>query len=296
MLPPLGTLLAVSLMLVNVLRVNPSFGPQYFLRDDVKALREFAALGAPQDLLFSWWDYGWVLWYYTGRNNTLIDNGRHGIDTYLAARLLMSNNQNFIANALDYFGDRQLEGLKKGENEVLKYVAREQNLPPLLRSFTYSKPPTKLHRQEYLLLHRDMLLTFPTLDRFARTDLESGQESPPSMLYISNLKKPISPNEAVIYGDTFTFDTRNGFLVGMDGARTQVQGAINIIGNQVIAAKQYNPRAPMHLIFYNKTKAIYLDDHAIDTFLVQALLLDRYDHALFEKVGQTDRMKIFKLR
>ena len=69
----------MGIMLVNIARLTPSFMPNYFLDDDVKVLRDFAKTSHSKDLVVSWWDYGWPLWYYTGRNNTLIDNGRHGL-------------------------------------------------------------------------------------------------------------------------------------------------------------------------------------------------------------------------
>ncbi len=147
------------------------------------------------------------------------------------------------------------------------------------------------------MLHRDMLLTFNMMERFAQTDLQSGQhQEKPSELYISDLLQPYHPASPLIQGDTFTLDLRRGEMQGNDGTKTTVYGVIITENGTIKASKQYNKNSPYILIVYNKSKAIYLDTTAFDSFLVQALLLDLYDKSLFEKVVQTPSFKILKLK
>lgn len=292
LLSPIFALLAVVLMLVNILRVNPSFTPNYFTKNDVKALYDFAKNSNEKDLLISWWDYGWPLWYYTGRNNTLVDNGRHGADTYLVAKLLVSNDDAFVANALRYFSDQQ-----QGKRSILPLLAEKEDLKKRFEDLKVHASKKQKKRDVYFLLHRDMLLTFKTLEDFAHIDIKTGANtSENSQLYISDLLRPYSKKIPIVKGDTFDFDLRNGMIRGHDGATTQVQGVIIVNDAKVTAAKRYNPKAAMNLIIYNNTKAIYLDNKALKTFLIKALLLDQYNKNRFVKVAQTDSFKIFKLK
>jgi len=292
LLSPIFALLAVVLMLVNILRVNPSFTPNYFTKNDVKVLDDFAKISDEKDLLISWWDYGWPLWYYTGRNNTLIDNGRHGADTYLVAKLLVSNDDAFVANALRYFSDQQ-----QGKRSILPLLAEKEDLKKRFEDLKVHASKKQKKRDVYFLLHRDMLLTFKTLEDFAHIDIKTGANtSENSQLYISDLLRPYSKKIPIVKGDTFDFDLRNGMIRGHDGAKTQVQGVIIVNDAKVTAAKRYNPKAAMNLIIYNNTKAIYLDNKALKTFLIKALLLDQYNKNRFVKVAQTDSFKIFKLK
>jgi hypothetical protein len=64
----------------------------------------------------------------------------------------------------------------------------------------------------------------------------------------------------------------------------------------LVAGKNYNRRSPMNLIIYNDAKALYMDGTVYGSFLIQALVLDNYDHNLFEKVADTGKMKIFKVK
>lgn len=288
----LFTIIGVTLMLVNILRTNTAFHPSYFQHNDVKALQAFRAQSQQKDLLISWWDYGWPLWYYTGRNNTLIDNGRHGADTYLVSKLLLSNSDKFVANALHYFSEKQ-----QGNSEILAKLASHEDLPHRFLELEQQIPTTPKSRDTYIMLHRDMLLTFKTLEDFAHIDLVSGEKTKEnSQLYISDLLQPYSKNNRIIQGDTFDFDLHNGNIKGRDGATAQVNGIIIAEHGKVVAAKRYNPHSAMNLIIYNKTKAIYLDNRALNTFLIKALLFDQYDKKRFEKTVETETFKIFKLK
>jgi len=286
------SLAGVALMIVNVLRVNPSFTPNYFLNSDVKALKDFAKKSKQKDLLVSWWDYGWPMWYYTGRNNTLIDNGRHGADTYLVSKLLLSKNDTFIANSLEYFADKQ-----RGNSEILPSLIKSEDIKKTFETLKVNRPKRKKDRDIYFMLHRDMLLTFNTIEDFANIDINTAHKiRENSQLFISDLLRPYSKREPVVHGDTFDFDLRSGVIKGTDGASTQIRGVIIVDNFKVTAAKPYNPRSAMNLIIYNKTKAIYLENSAMNTFLIKALLLDQYSRERFEKVVQTDTFKIFKIR
>jgi undecaprenyl-diphosphooligosaccharide--protein glycosyltransferase len=287
-----GLFIGISIMSVNLLRTNPSFTPSFFKHNDVKALESFSAQSSAKDLLISWWDYGWPLWYYTNHRNTLVDNGRHGPDTYLASNLLLAKDDAFVANAMHYFAAKQ-----KARYPILQNLAKEEDITARFENLKSHAPMLELNRDIFILLHRDMLLTYKTIEDFANINLQNGQKTTESaQIYISNLLQPYSKKVPVVKGDTFNFDLRNGMIVGHDGAQTQVQGVIISENGKVVAAKRYNPRSPMNLIIYNKTKAIYLDNKALNTFLVKALLFDQFNKNRFEKVAETEAFKILKLK
>ncbi len=288
----IGVIAGVAIMVLNVMQLNPTCTPSFFKNDDVATLESFAHTSSEDDLLISWWDYGWPLWYYTGHRNTLVDNGRHGADTYLVANLLLSKSDAFVANAMHYFGAKQQDG-----QQILPHLAKEENLQARFDALRQGSINLPLERDIYIMLHRDMLLTFQTLEDFAHIDLSSGQmQREHAQIYISDLLRPYTKKVSIINGDTFDFDLRNGMIKGHDGATTQVHGVIIAENGNVVAAKPYNARSSMNLIIYNKTKAIYLDNNALNTFLVKALLLDRYDQNRFEKVAETEAFKILKLK
>lgn len=288
-----GVASGLGVMLLNITRLNPSFTPGYFLADDVKALRSFAKESRQEDLLWSWWDYGWPLWYYTGRNNTLVDNGRHGPDTHLAAKVLLAGNDTFAANALRYFSETQV-----GNGEILRPLAQKEDIAQRMEDLELLRPiDLNATRDVYVLLHRDMLLTFKTIEEFASINIRSGANASDNMqLYLSDLLRPYDQHEPLVRGDTFDFDLRSGVIRGHDGVQTRIAGVMVVENGAITAAQRYEAGSDMHLILYNRTKVIYLDSRALNSFLVRALLLNQFDHSRFETVVQTERMKLLKLK
>ncbi len=295
-LPLLGTVAALVLMLYNIVIVNNSVAPYFFKKDDVIALQKFATINKKNDLIYSWWDYGWPLWYYIGNNNTLIDNGRHGSDTYLVSKLLTSPNQNFVANAMRYFSQKHREGVAQHIPEVIPYVIQTNDLNEILQELTYNIPVSQRDRTTYIMLHRNMLLTFPIIEKFANTDIYKGTSHVNAELYISDLLEPHHPKKPIVRGDTFTLDLRRGEIVDQSGRSSTIHGVIISNNGMLTAARQYDKHSDYILIIYNNTKAIYLNMNAFNTFMVQALLLNKYDTDLFESVVHTPRFKILKLK
>ena len=287
----LMTSAALGLMLFNIFRLNPYLHPSGFDQNDVRALQALTAESSPGDLVLSWWDFGWPLWYYTGRNNTLLDNGRHGSDTYLVANQLLSSNSVFVANSAKYAA----QTVRSGRKEVMPALAQASDVFEKFKSFSNPETAIRSESDAYFVLHRDMLPILPTLIAIADRHPKSGAPVRTREFYISELRTPFSGKEPVIQGDTFTLDLRTGTITGMDGTSTRINGVAVSENGELLAAQQYDARSPYFMIIYNKTKALYMDGSVFHSFLVQALLLDRYDPARFEKAAASPDMKIFKV-
>ncbi len=286
------TVTAVGLMLFNIVRFNTRLEPFYFKQNEVKALRNFNADSTSKDLVLSWWDFGWPLWYYTGRNNTLIDNGRHHSDTFYVANELLSVNQAFVANSALYAAKVKNEDFR----EVIPHIVENGDIFEKFRDFSNPNTAVTAPGNAYLMLHRDMLALLPTIASAADRDPRSGRPTRQRRFYISDLREPFSGTEAVIHGDTFTLDLRNGVITGSDGAATRVNAVLVSENGKLKAAQRYDARAPMYMIIYNKTKSLYMDGSVFNSFLIQALILDLYDRKRFEKVADTGMMKLLKVR
>ena len=286
------SLAAIALMVFNIVRLNPHLKPFYFLKPEAKALQSFTAHSTPKDLILSWWDYGWPLWYYTGRDNTLIDNGRHGSDTFYIANMLLSSNPVFVANSAKF-----ADATKNTHHlEVTPVIAENGDIFDKFREFSNPKTVVPSPADAYIMLHRDMLAILPTIASVANKDPRTGQPTRQQQFYISNLLRPYTGKEPLLYGDTFTLDLRNGTITGNDGASARIGGVVISENGKLKVGKRYDKHSPMIMIVYNKTKALYMDTSVFNSFLIQALVLNRYDHERFEEVADTGIMKLFKVR
>ena len=148
------------------------------------------------------------------------------------------------------------------------------------------------------MLHRGMLDYFATLNNFSKKKLTGGRLGPNPSMRITNLVKPFSPTYSLLEGHAYILDSSDGKVVDAYGKKTPVSGLTIVENNtrtQGYAFTHKVDKPEGHVIAY-RDKFIWLDQVLYDSFFIQALLFDVYDKNLFEKVGETTRMKIFKLK
>lgn len=273
----LGTFAGVLLMVVNINNLNQTLKPKYFQNEELVQLSKLELKNG--DKILTWWDYGWPLWYYLGQNATYIDNGlNRGAGTLFMAKTLLSNSP------------KESYALSKVMSTDNKDIALfENDIEPIAKAISLKD------KNVYLLLHRNMLLTFKAISQFSDTDIKSGELKGKRDLFISNLLRPYDKKSPLVYGDTFVFDLRTGQIRDKDGDTSRVYGALLTQNNKLVTGQRYDKNAKHVLIIYNNQKAIYLDRGTFNTFLIQALLLERFDKNLFSNILSSPNMKILKL-
>ena len=300
-LPYYVTTLILLMMIYNLLAVNIAV----MLRANIyapeaKELKDFSRKLKKDDMMISWWDYGWPLWYYTGHNNTLVDNGKHGgPDTYIIARMLLSEEQKYSYNAAKILGDNKEKATQNGDKFVVEYLAKEQNLTALFSpSLSQKNLSNRKEGDIYLILHYKMLDFFSIINKFSKKSFEGTSLDSPSMFKSTELLKPFSENFSLLEGYSYILDSSDGMVVDAESKKTPVKG-LTIVQNNTRTKgylfKHENNESNSQVIAY-RNKFIWLDQKVYDSFFIQAMLFDVYDHELFEKVGETNRIKIFKLK
>lgn len=300
-LPVYGSLIILILMLHNIFLFNAQRLVNGFplQENDVKLLSQFSKKLSKDDKIVTWWGYGWPLWYYTGYQNTIVDNGDHGgPDTHIIAKILMSNDQNFTANTAKYFAQKSYESHQNQSAFILPYLAKSQDLSILVDQLKNSSFSIQNKNETYILLHRKMFDIYNIISLFAAKDLKTGQGKSKKAFTSSPLLKPFSTNDSLIEGHVYTFDSIKGILKNRDNNKIKVK--INEVTltdhHKQNYAYLYHKNASNYIIIEDKKHAFYMNREAYQSFLVQAMLLDVYDHSLFEKVGESEQMKLFKIK
>lgn len=298
-LPRYGVIAVVILMLHNILLINAHIKYQGFplQSDEAKLLKDFSKKLSKEDKIVTWWDYGWPIWYYTGYQNTLADNGLHGgPDTHIISKILMSTDQNFTANTAKYFSEKFDEAHQNHSVFVLPYLSRSQDLTTLLDQLKYRALPTQNNNDTYIVLHRGMLDFYGIISQFSASDLKTGKGKSQKILISSSLTKPFSVNNSLIEGESFIFDSSKGILHHRNKMKMKINEVTLTDHHKQNYAYLYHYDSPYYIIIEDKKHAFYMNKEAYQSFLVQAMLLDIYDHTLFEKVGESKQIKIFKVK
>lgn len=299
-LPYYGTIFITLLMIYNIFNINTgAMRSLYFYSTEKRALVSFSEQTTDSDSIISWWDYGWPLWYYTGQDNTLTDNGRHGgPDLHLVAKLILSDNPQFTANMANLLNDYRLPPNEHGARVVLPRVASESNLTELISSLHNEKYQAKKQESNaYILLHRRMLYSIGHFETYAKKDLlKSESNSLGRTRYsITSLVKPFSHNYSLVKGYSYIFDSSDGKVLDAKGVKTEVNRIMITGDNKRKQMYRFHNSSNEHLIV-DRNKLIWLDKSLYNSFLIQAMLFDVYDKNLFEKVAETGRIKIFRVK
>lgn len=273
----IGVALGMVVMAFNILRVNSFIKPKYFYASDLKLLHTLKIKS--NDRVISWWDYGWPLWYYLGSKNTYIDNGNNtdGGTLFVAKMLLASTPQKaYNLGKLIAHNRRDLKILKS--DETMEKAANALSIA---------------NKNVYVLLHRNMLGTFPTLASFADRNIQSGKLDKKRTFAISAINQSYSKTNRWIKGKYFRINIDNGIVA--DGQNmTQLYGMIEIQNGKIKLSQTYNKQSRYVVVVYGK-QALYMDRESFHTLLVQALVLHRIEDDLFSQVGQSRNLSILKL-
>lgn len=294
-------MLVLLLMIYNLLVLNMSaMLMSNIYAPEAKELKRFSHKLKDEDMMISWWDYGWPLWYYTQNNNTLVDNGKHGgPDTYIIARMLLSSDQKYTYNAAKILADNRAKATQEGDEFVMQYLAKDHNLSALFSPELSEKTLVKTENIEdiYIILHYKMLDYLDVINAFSKKGFTVSSLGTPPMFKMTELLKPFAENHSLLEGYAYILDSLDGTVTDANKNKTPVHG-LTIVQNNTRTKGYFfehdNNKTNSQVIVY-KNKFIWLDQKLYDSFYIQAMLFDVYDKKLFEKVGETPRIKIFKL-
>ena len=298
--PYYGVTLVMLLMIYNIFAYNTNVGRgMQFYSWDKALLDKFSKNLSDKDTIVSWWDYGWPLWYYTGHNITLTDNGKHGgIDTHFTGQILLSDDPYFTANGARYISRYKASPSIDEAQPTLPLLAKDHNLSKLFDSF-HQKHKISLPGEKgnvYILLHQNMLSYYGVIRDYAYWDITKKIHKKMPRYRSTPVIRPFSHNYSLLEGYGFILDSKDGMVLDGDGNKTAL--------NTLMLATQNNTRKESFTFHNNanmnmisaKGLLLWLDKKAYNSFYIQAMLLDVYDHNLFEKVGETGRIKIFRVK
>ena len=292
------TMLITLLMIYNIFQFNTSAILSLpFYNTEKSAIEKFAQNINSEDTIISWWDYGWPLWYYTGYDNTLTDNGYHGgPDTNLISKILVSQDQNFSYNATKLLGTNRVSAKDNNYTFVLPYLLQDHNYTTLLHLLkTKDISNKKSSSQVYILLHRDMLTYFINIAKHSQEDLRGHREDIEATYNITPLTRPFSHNYSLVEGYGYILDSSTGEVIDGDNVTTKANTLMITKNNKRSESFRFHNDSKNFYIV-DRGSFIWLDESYYKSFFIQAMLFDVYDKNLFEKVAETGRIKIFRVK
>lgn len=263
-----------------------------------------------RDITISWWDYGFMVTYYSNTSPIISGTDLDGINHFLASSILTNTSQVAAYNLARYVASVYFTKNDKLEKlDMLDRVIESNNAKGREVEFfnSLSKAPIKnIHTNNiYIYLPISILPITTNIEQFSDIDFKSGKPK----YDIKNIKL-IQFNNFVAEGDgkyklkdgEYTFDSETGKIFNKDSDTSLQMQQFHILerknGVLVDKTKVYNhDKTKFHMIYDKELdKFFIIDERTNDSLIVQLFIYENYDKNLFTPIYLGEDSKVYKLK
>jgi len=174
-------LLAAIFLIPNVIMAQARSATlqPVLLRGEVELIDEIRKVSKPGDYVHTWWDWGTAVWYHSKRN-VLTHPGNQSSDTYICAKMLMTDSPRLSA----HLGRAAVEYYHHGDPNVSRRLAVDyifdlgQETPAESLASLEKHLPVQPTRDVFMYLPYRLISFYQVLHMFSERDLATGEEKP----------------------------------------------------------------------------------------------------------------------
>ncbi|MBX7491149.1 STT3 domain-containing protein [Helicobacter turcicus] len=164
--------------------------------EEIHAFKILDSKLSANDFIFSWWDYGYALRYYT-KAQIFLDGGRHsGAVNYPIAKILLSNSPKLFYNFSLLLAQNLQNTPKKMWNQIFALMLKDKSPQDFLDSLKqdYQNRPLANNAQVYWVLPMRVLPLLANINTFANLNLKTGKPLKDSGIfaYFNNTKNSLN--------------------------------------------------------------------------------------------------------
>ena len=151
--------------------------PPILTNAEIQAFKDLDSKLTSQDILLSWWDYGYALRYFT-KAQVLLDGARHsGAANFPIAKILLSPSLTLFYNFSLEIAQAMQTLPPKQWNQIFEILSHKQGANAYLQGLELeSKPPTLANGTKvYWVLPLRILPLLANINTFMNLDLDSGK-------------------------------------------------------------------------------------------------------------------------
>lgn len=263
-----------------------------------------------RDITISWWDYGFMVTYYSNTSPIISGTDLDGINHFLASSILTNTSQVAAYNLAKYVANVYFTKDKKLDSlNILDRVIVSNNAKGKEKEFfnSLSKSPVKdiSTNNIYIYIPISILPITTSIEQFSDIDLKTGKEK-----YNINNIKLIQYDNFTAQNDgkyklkdgEYIFDSNTGKIFNKDNNTSLQMQQFHIIerknGVLVDKVKVYNKdKSKFHIIYHKElNKFFIIDERTNDSLIVQLFLYENYDKNLFTPIYLGEDSKAYKLK
>lgn len=301
---------ALFAIMPNYYHTKNYFVPPVVLGNEIDALDSIKKDSESRDdLTISWWDYGFLIPYYSNTRAIIQGTDLDGVNHFISSFILSSSSQlasynmsKLIAEAL-YTDDKELMKYHSLDRILHQYHAIKdpKSFMDSLGDSSFNAP--KINRNIYLYIPYSILAIQTAIDEFSDIDYSNGkvlhdEKSKTLAQYTSIADK----NNYYLLDGEFEFYPKSGIFKSIKSGKSinvQQFHIINRVGDelQTTTTKYSDDKKKLHIIYSKELNMFFaIDERTNSSLSVQLFLYENYDKNLFSLVHSSKGAKAYKLK
>ena len=261
------------------------------------------------DLSISWWDYGFLIPYYSNTKPIIQGTDLDGVNHFITSFILSSTSQIASYNMSKLIA----EAYYTQDKDLMKY----HNLDRILYKHNATKEPKRfieslgdssfktpiINHNIYLYLPFSILAIQTAIDVFSDIDYSTGkalhdEKSKTLAQYTSIVDK----RDYFLLDNEFEFYPQNGVFKSIEKnkfIKVQQFHTITRIGDklQTTTTKYSDDKTKLHIIYSKELNMFFaIDERTHNSLSVQLFLYENYDENLFTLIHSDKSAKAYKLK
>lgn len=266
--------------------------PPVLINDEATVLNAVGEITQPHDKVIAWWDYGYEIHYFAGRQ-TIASGAASPQQLFTLSTILSNADAQLVANFAHLLSESGTEGIEKRMKDNLK------SGKPIFNGLNNANADLpKSSHAKYIYMPARMIDIFPTIYSMSNKNLLTGEKFPYT-LYIGKNAKKIGPQ--------WTLD--NSIKINLEtGMMNSPQGNIKIA--QYIEVDPSNGAKPktnvtlfkdatskISLVFFKGyNKIMLLDENALNSAFIKMFFFEEFDENLFELKIRNNHAKLYRVK
>jgi dolichyl-diphosphooligosaccharide--protein glycosyltransferase/undecaprenyl-diphosphooligosaccharide--protein glycosyltransferase len=305
--------LTLAILYPNYRHIDSYKVPTVFNKDEVKVLDVLKTKASREDYVISWWDYGYPIRYYADVK-TLGDGSKHSGSVNFPLSFMLTHTQKEAAQMarLDVeYTEKTFKFVKEHAAEIKdKNLTIFTNIEQMTTDYGFKdtndflatlksdiKLPKKT-RDIYFFLPFKMLNILPTVNLFSNINLMTGAQSKAPFIFISHNFK--DSGKILQLGSNVSLNKQDMSMnLGKNrvSLRRFVKTRYDKQMKYILNTQLIDFTANLSLIYMSSYNTFLLiDEKTYNSLYIQLMVLENYDHDLFEKVESNPYVKVYRLK
>ncbi len=272
------------------------------MKDAVAPLAELKNKADREDYVLSWWDYGYLIRYYSDVKVVADPGDRQiGIYSFLAA---FSINKDQISSAnMARLNVEYIERDYGENNSSLLQMQKDYNeldINKFLKSLEDKnfKLPQKT-KEVYYYFVPHMLDILPNILKFSTIDIATGKEFWTPFVHVGYDIRMGKDGVSIIVNDECALPSADPEYLIFNGKKKPINSYYQVgevDGKLVKLSKQIDESSDLFVIFLpDYQRILILDKKVFNSTFIQLFVLENYDKELFEPIYLSNSARIYKL-